>query len=73
MRFTRGTIPGMRHPEKAEWAAGQDSGCETSGEGRMSAGQDSGCETSGEGGMAAGQDSGCEIFGWNDGGGEFWM
>ena len=57
MRFARGTILGMRHPEKAEWAAGQDSGC----------------ETSGEGGMAAGQDSGCEIFGWNDGGGEFWM
>ena len=37
-------------------SAGQDSGCETSGEGGM----DSGCETSEESGMSAGQDSGCE-------------
>ena len=32
---------------------GQNSGCETSGEGGTSVGQNSGCETSGEGGMSA--------------------
>ena len=33
-------------------SAGQNSGCEISGERGMSAGQNSGCETSGEGGMS---------------------
>nr|CAN73157.1 hypothetical protein VITISV_010050 [Vitis vinifera] len=62
-------IPNVRHPEKG-MAAGQDSGCETSGEGGMAevripdvrhqekgmaAGQDSGYETSGEGNGAWGR------------------
>ena len=43
--------------EKGGTPAGQNSGCETSGEGGMAARQDSGCETSGEDGMAARQNS----------------
>ena len=41
-------IPNVRHPEKG-MVAGQDSGCEPSGEGGIAAGQDSRCETSEEG------------------------
>ena len=57
--------------------AGQNSGCETSGEGVMLARQNGGCEYPGgmsenfrSGRMSAGKNSGCAMFGWNDGGGK---
>ena len=50
--------------------AGQNGGCETSGEGGMLAGQNGGCEY--PGGMSAEKNSGCETSGWNDDE-EFWM
>ena len=49
-------------------AAGQDSRCETSGEGGTLAEKNSECETSGEGGTSAEKNSGCETPGWNGGG-----